>query len=97
MGGLNSGDLIRGWIFSYIWTWPGSFGKNVMTNLVGTKPYSDQLSVWGHFTASTNQIRTSLLKQTSWHLLSVTGAFTSNHVHTLSDPQQEVHYREYDR
>ena len=32
-----------------------------MTNLVGTKPYSDQLSVWDHFTASpSSQIRTQL-------------------------------------
>ena len=62
---------ITGWIFSYLWA-PGSLGKNVMTNLVGTKPYSDQLSVWGHFTASTNQIRTPL-KQTSCRLLLATG------------------------
>ena len=32
-----------------------------MTNLVRTKPYSDQLSVWDHFTASpSSQIRTQL-------------------------------------
>ena len=38
-----------------------NFEKNIMTNLVGTKPYSDQLSVWDHFTASpSSQIRTQL-------------------------------------
>ena len=70
-------------ILSYVCAW-GNFEKNIMTNLVGTKPYSDQLSVWGHFTAaSTNQIRTSLLGQTSWHLLSATdqSCEMSNFIH----------------
>ena len=30
-------------ILSYVFAW-GNFEKNIMTNLVGTKPYSDQLS-----------------------------------------------------
>ena len=47
-------------ILSYVCAW-GNFEKNIMTNLVGTKPYSDQLSVWDHFTASpSSQIRTQL-------------------------------------
>ena len=47
-------------ILSYVCAW-GNFEKNNMTNLVGTKPYSDQLSVWDHFTASpSSQIRTQL-------------------------------------
>ena len=46
--------LLKG-ILSYVCAF-GNFEKNIMTNLVGTKPYSDQLSVWGHFTASTNQL-----------------------------------------
>ena len=47
-------------ILSYVCA-RGNFEKNIMTNLVGTKPYSDQLSVWDHFTASpSSQIRTQL-------------------------------------
>ena len=82
-------NFITGWIFSYIRA-RGSLGKNVMTNLVGTKPYSDQLSVWGHFTASTNQIRTPLLGTNLMAFLLSTGFFWPTYVENDNTEDDQI-------